>query len=160
MEEKIRNIFVSHYHGDDEHVDKLAKLLAGRDFQIRNSSLRSNDDTQVWADTVKDETIRNRLRDQISWAGAVVVLIGKKTAERDWIDWEIEEAHRQGKPIVGVFTQGATDADLPENFQKYGTSLVGWIAEKVIAAIEGNENNFENPDGTPKSNNFSPKIKC
>jgi len=51
---------------------------------------------------------------KISWAGKVIVLIGKDTHTRRWVNWEIEQAHKQNKDIIGVFARGATDADVPQ----------------------------------------------
>jgi hypothetical protein len=39
-----------------------------------------------------------------------VVLIGKETHSRPWVNWEIEEAAKQGKRIVGVYEHGGMDA--------------------------------------------------
>jgi hypothetical protein len=62
------------------------------------------------------------------------------------VNWEINQANAQGKRIVGVYTQGGTEADIPPAFEKYGSALVGWNADRIIAAVDG-ENNFERPDG-------------
>lgn len=142
--------FISHHHADDEHVDKLASLLKGAGYEIRNSSIRAKPANQRRLDRgeVSDETIRRLLRLKISWAGKVIVLIGKATHKRPWVDWEINEAHRQGKRIVGIYTRGASAADVPTALEKYGSALVGWQSQTIIGAIDGDKNRFENPDGT------------
>jgi hypothetical protein len=99
---------------------------------------------------VEDETIRRLLRMKISWAGTVVVLIGKETATRKWVNWEIDQANRQGKRIVGVFVRGGTKADVPAAFEKYGSALVAWNSDSIVAAIEGTSNPFQNADGSPR----------
>jgi hypothetical protein len=43
---------------------------------------------------------------KMSWAGTVIVLVGKKTYTRPWVNWEIEQAHKQGKNIFGVYEHG------------------------------------------------------
>ena len=35
-----KNIFISHHHGDDSHVDTFTKMLGRGDYQVRNSSVR------------------------------------------------------------------------------------------------------------------------
>lgn len=40
MPDTIKNVFVSHYHKDDASVDGLANMLSGKNFQLRNSSIR------------------------------------------------------------------------------------------------------------------------
>ncbi|MDD5702590.1 MAG: TIR domain-containing protein, partial [Dehalococcoidales bacterium] len=110
---------------------------------------------------VKDTTIKRLLRMKISWASTVIVLVGDKTHSRPWVDWEIEQAHRQGKKIVGVYESGLKDkVDLPAALEKYGTSqVVGWDPEKIISAIEG-EPVFQNSDGTPSAKKDGPRTTC
>jgi hypothetical protein len=150
---KRLHVFISHYHKDDAGVDKLTDLVGGRGYDVRNSSIRVNPDNQerLRKGLVPKATIRRLLRMKISWAGSVVVLIGKNTHTRPWVDWEIEEAHKQGKHIVGVFARGATDADIPSNLKKYGCERVGWHAESIINAIEGTDAPFQDADGSPSA---------
>ena len=154
---KRRHLFISHHHQDDEEVAKLTKLLVSRGYDIRNSSIRAKPANQrrLEQGLVKDEVIRRLLRLKISWPTTVVVLIGKETHSRPWVNWEIDEANRQGKRIVGVYVRGGTQADEPASLKKYGTSrTVGWNTERIMAAIDGEENVFQEPDGSlsPVSN--------
>lgn len=151
-ENKLKNVFISHHHADDAHVDKLTKLLSKNGHDIRNSSIRAKPANQerLAKGLVKDETIRRLLRRKISWAGTTVVLIGKETHKRPWVDWEINQANKQGKQIVGVYVRGGTEADVPEPLKKYASSIVGWDSQRIIDAIEGKINTFENPDGSPR----------
>ena len=90
-------------------VDHLTSLLSKRGYDIRNSSIRAKPRNQWRLDQglVKDETIRRLLRRKISWAGTVVVLIGKETHARPWVNWEIEQANKQGKKSLGsTFEEG------------------------------------------------------
>ena len=153
MEPITRNVFISHYHGDDAHVDTLAGKLAGRNYNIRNSSIRKwrRENQERWKGRqVKDETIKRLLRRKVTWAGTVIVLIGKETASRPWVDWEIGEASRQGKNIVGVFIEGASVENKPKGLKDYGCTCVRIAdVDKIISAIEGEEQFFEGPDGAP-----------
>jgi len=76
------------------------------------------------------------------------VLIGKDTHTRRWVNWEIEQAHKQNKDIIGVFARGATDADVPASLKKYGCERVAWNADNIIAALEGTDAPFQDSDGT------------
>lgn len=156
---KRRHIFISHHHKDDAQVTKFTDLVAGHGFDFRNSSIRAKPKNQERLDKkrVNDETIRRLLRMKISWAGAIVVLIGKETHSRPWVNWEIEQAHEQGKRIVGVYTHGGTEADVPPSFEKYGSALVGWNADNIVDAIDGKDSPFQRPDGTPRTPVHSPK---
>lgn len=153
---KRRHLFISHHHKDDAEVSKLTNLLNGKGYDIRNSSVRMKPQNQRRMDEnrVSDKVIERILRMKISWASTVVVLIGKDTHKRPWVNWEIDKAHQQGKRIVGVYARGGTESDIPPSLEKYGSAIVGWNSDSVISAIDG-ENNFQNPDGsarTPSSN--------
>ena len=148
---KTKNVFISHHHKDDAQVDKLTSLLSKNKFNIRNSSIRAKPANQKRLDKglVRDATIKRLLRMKMSWAGSVIVLVGKETHSRPWVNWEIEQAHKQGKNIVGVYESGLKDkVNLPSALEQYGTSQVGWDSGAIIGAIEGGPA-FQNPDGTP-----------
>ena len=99
---------------------------------------------------VSDEAIRRVLRMKISWASTVVVLVGKDTHTRPWVNWEIEQAHKHGKRTIGVYERGGTDVPLPKALEDYGTRVVAWNTDSIVDAIEGVDNPFEKPDGSPR----------
>jgi len=145
-----KNVFISHHHKDDGLVDKMTGLLNRNGYEIRNSSIRAKPANQERLDKglVKDSTIKRLLRMKMSWAGTVIVLVGKETHSRPWVNWEIREAQRQGKNIVGVYEQGLKDkVELPDALKSYGTSIVGWQSDSIINAVNGNPS-FQNPDGS------------
>ena len=151
-ESERRHVFISHHHKDDDHVTKLTSLLSRRGFDIRNSSIRAKPENQERLDRneIPERTLKRLLRMKIAWASTVVVLLGKNTHSRPWVNWEIEKANQLGKRIVGVFTQGGTNADVPPAFEKYGSRRVAWNGDSIIAAIDGADLPFQNPDGTPR----------
>ncbi|MGB7217813.1 MAG: TIR domain-containing protein [Vicinamibacterales bacterium] len=158
-----RHIFISHHHADDAEVSKLTELLSRRGHDVRNSSIRAKPANQrrLERGEVKDETIRRLLRMKISWSSSVLVLVGKETHSRPWVNWEIEEANRQGKRIVGLYTRGGTEADLPPALEEYASTIVGWNTDSIIAAIDGIDNAFQLPDGSPRpSTHPAIAVKC
>jgi hypothetical protein len=158
-----RHVFISHHHQDDAEVDKLTRLLKQNGSDVRNSSIRAKPANQerLKKGLVKDETIRRLLRMKISWAGAVIVLIGKDTHSRPWVNWEIEQAAKQGKRIVGVYTRGGTEADIPPSFEDCGGALVKWNSDSIIDALDGKISPFERPDGTSRDPVHTPqKCRC
>jgi len=150
--ETSKNVFVSHYSKDEENIQKLKELLSTKGYVIKNSSIDSTKPN----DASDPEYIKQLLRDRISWAGKFMCLIGPHTHEREWVDWEIEQAHKQGKEIIGVYIQDASDSDVPESFEKYGDALVGWTSDKIIGALERKIDNFENPDGSQRISKLKP----
>jgi len=162
MTDITKNVFVSHHHKDDASVDGLTNILSGKGYQIRNSSIRVKPDNQKRLDQkkVSDRTIARLLRMKMRWASQVIVVIGKETHTRSWVNWEIKAAHQLGKPIIGVYENGLKEkVPLPENLEKYSTSIVGWRADSVIEALEG-KSQFQNPDGTPRAKTTGRNIVC
>lgn len=158
-----RHVFISHHHADDSEVDKLKSLLSRNGYDIRNSSIRAKPANQERLDKglVRPEVIRRLLRRKISWARTTLVLIGKDTHSREWVNWEIEQAHKQGKRIVGVYVRGGTEADTPAPLEKYASAIVGWESTCIMDAIDGTENPFENPDSSPRQPSHAPvSVTC
>jgi len=57
-------------------------------------------------ETVKkggDKGIQKWIDDQLNGRSCTVVLIGKETAGRKWINYEIEKSWNEGKGVVGVY---------------------------------------------------------
>jgi len=162
MPDKIKNVFVSHHHKDDASVDGLTNMLSGKGYHLRNSSIRVKPENQKRLDQnkISDRTIARLLRMKMRWASQVIVVIGKKTHERPWVNWEVKAAHQLGKPIIGVYENGLKDqVEIPDNLKKYATSIVGWRSDFVIDALEG-KSQFQNPDGTPSPRTDGGNIVC
>ncbi len=146
---ETRNVFISHVHEDDDLLPKLKALVGRAGMNVRDGSISSDKPNNA----NNDDYIKNEiLKPRIDWASTLVVLITHDTAKSWWVNWEIEYAVRQGKTVVGVFAQGATDADLPEELQRCGdAALVGWQGERVVAAINGELHDWDDPvTGSPR----------
>ena len=158
-----RHIFISHHHADDTGVSGLTRLLARSGYETRNSSIRAKPANQRRLDEgrIPDRTLKRLLRMKISWASTIVVLIGQNTHKRPWVNWEITQANKLGKRIVGVYERGGTENDIPEAFTNYGDALVGWNSSRVIDAIEGKDDPFERSDGSERPPGASfPRSGC
>ena len=158
-----RHLFISHHHQDDSLVDKFTNLLGGKGWDVRNSSIRAKpaNDERLKNGLVKDAVLKRLLRMKISWSSTVVVLIGEKTHSRPWVNWEIDQAHAQGKAIVGVFEQGGKDADIPKSLEKYASAIVGWNAKSIQRVIDNGERFFESSDGSVRQPvNGSARTSC
>lgn len=156
MSRKIINVCISHYGKDEDDIPKLKDLLKNKNYDVRDSSI-----VETNPNNAKDpDYIKTLLRPRIDWAGTVLVLIGPKTHERDWVNWEIEYAAKHGdKRIVGVYMQGATDADVPDELNDYGDACVAWNSDKLVAAIEG-ENIWHNSAGQDRPSDGAGRVTC
>ena len=154
------NVFISHHGKDDDHVQGLKERLKNEGYNIRNSSVDSTKHTDV---RPSDKQIAKDLKDGIAWAGTFICLIGKETHTRDWVDYEIKQAHLMGKTIVGVYLHGCKDnVDLPESFKRYGGAILGWNSlGKLGDAMAGKQLPAENPDSSSRPPIFSiTRVKC
>jgi hypothetical protein len=162
MSRKIRNVFVSHHHKDDASVDGLTKLAAGKGYNLRNSSIRVKPENanRLAQKKVSDNTIKRLLRMKLRWASQLIVVVGKETHTRDWVNWEIQTANDMGIPIIGVYENGLTDkVERPEKLNDYATSIVSWRAGSIIDALEG-KGDFQNPDGSAATKLHEGSVVC
>lgn len=145
MADQTKNVFISHVHKDDQGLDDLKDLLKSNGMEVRDSSITSDKPNNAKSpDYIKSEILGPR----IDWAGCMIVYISPETKNSEWVNWEIERAHKQDKTIVGVWERGASGCEVPEALDKYGHSIVGWNAKKIIDAVNGDYEGFEEPDGT------------
>lgn len=151
MADEIKNIFVSHYHRDADKIEEFKKLIGNHGINMRDSSIYEK---KLKNNATNEQYIKYELiKPQMAWAGTVVVLIGKNTANSDYVNWEIKTAAEMGKRIVGVYLQGAKDEDVPPALFEYGYNLVGWNGDKIVRAIDGEDIDWEKSDGTPRDSN-------
>lgn len=153
-EKEVVNIFISHCGEDADCLEKLRILLKKQGYEVRDSSIDERNPNNA-----KDpEYIKTLIRPKIDWAGKVLVLIGPQTHTREWVEWEIEYANKNGdKRIVGIYARGDSDSDIPVNLKKYGDALVPWSSDKLVSAIEG-ENLWLKADGS-RSGGFWPRTR-
>ena len=137
-----KNIFISHYGGDEKYVEQFKRKI-GNNIRVRDGSIVETEPNNA----TNEHYIKYKiLAPKIDWAGTVVVLIGSQTKYRDYVNWEIDYAIRHDKRIVGVYLPGAKEDDIPENLNKYGDALVTWDAKKITSAVAGNIE-WETPAG-------------
>lgn len=141
-------IFVSHIHEDDKQIAEMRKLLADHGHEMQASSVDSTNPNDAHDDDYIKTAI---LAPKINWAGTMVVLISPGTKDSKWVDWEIEYAQKKGMRIVGVWTTGAAECDVPEALAQYADAVVGWQADRIEAAISGTLNNWTGSNGRSRN---------
>ena len=122
------------------------KDLLGDKYSIRNYSVTSD----KYNNAKNEDYIKTLLRPLIKEAGTFICLIGPQTHDSKWVDWEIREAERQGKQIVGVYSHGAKDSDIPPALEEFADAIVGWNTNNIERAF-GGESIFVNSDGSPRA---------
>jgi len=162
MKESVRNVFISHHSKDDKSIDSMTSNLARKGFNLRNSSIRLKDrnKSRVESDQVSERTIKRLLSMKMRWAGKIIVIIGKETHQRKWVNWEIETAIKQGKEIIGVYQDKLEgDIHIPTQLEDYANSIVSWDTESIISALDGYPI-FQRPDGKPSPQLEGISLSC
>ena len=146
MAKETKNVFISHVHEDDDGLEDLKDLLSDNGVEVRDSSITSDKPNKAKdPDYIKQEI----LAPAIKWAGIFLVYISPGTKESEYVDWEINNAHQKGKRIVGVWAHGENECEVPEALVNYADAVVGWNADRIIGAINGDINDWETPDCNP-----------
>jgi hypothetical protein len=100
-----KSVFFSfHYERDAWRVQQIVNLGALEGQPILSS--------QEWEQVKRrgSAAIEKWIADQMAYKRAVVVLVGKETARRPWVRYEIAYAWNNKKPLVGVRINGLADA--------------------------------------------------
>ena len=84
-------------------------------------------------DTKTNDELKQALTNRISACSCVIVVSGMYTSYSKWIDYEIDEAIRFGKPIIGLRPWG--QERVPSKILNNATVMVGWIRDSLISAI-------------------------
>lgn len=92
-------VFLSFCYKDDvtrvQQIRNMGTVIEGQPL------LSSND-----FETIKrqgDTAIRRWIDDQLKYKQCLIVLIGKNTADRPWVQYEIRKAYEMGKPMFGIY---------------------------------------------------------
>lgn len=144
---EIINVFVSHYHEDEESIRKFKELLSDG-YCIKNYSVTSD----KYNNAQDEHYIKYKyLLPLINQSSSLICLIGPETHDSTWVDWEIREAEKLNKQIIGVYLQGAKDSDIPPALEEFADAIVGWNSNNIEKALNG-ESVFVNADGSPRAN--------
>ena len=92
-----------HYDGDKDRVAQVRNMGV-----VEGSPIASDND---WEQIKRggDPAIKRWIDSQMNGTSCCVVLIGKAIANRKWVNYEIDEAWKQGKGVVGVHIYGLKD---------------------------------------------------
>lgn len=130
---KPRMIFISHAWAYSSHYWTVYNWFEqAPNFFWKNCSVPSHD-------ALPDKTskgLSDAMTRQINPAQAVIILGGMYAAHSDWIDYEIKEAKRMKKVIIGVrpWAQIRVPVNVQEAAEESGR-MVGWNSASIIQAV-------------------------
>lgn len=157
MTDKIKNVFISHRHEDDEGLQKIKDLAAKHNMTIRDGSINKEKPNKA-----KDpDYIMNKIiKPRIDWASCLLVYVSNDTKNHEWVDREIEYASKIGKRIIGVWAYGEKDCELPKSLAELAENVVGWDSKNLVDAINGKDVPAEDPEGNQMPRNDIPRYSC
>lgn len=96
-----KTVFYSFHYEQDVHRVQLVRNLNALEGQPLLNA-------QKWEEVRNngEKAIQNWIHDQMAYKKAVIVLIGKHTASREWVIYEIEKAWKDKKPLLGINIHG------------------------------------------------------
>lgn len=98
MENKKRQVFYSfHFDNDVMRVQQIRNIGALED----NKPVSVNEWEQVKRGG--HSSVEKWIDDNMKYKSCVVVLIGEKTSDREWVQYEIKKAWKDGKGLVGIY---------------------------------------------------------
>lgn len=130
MHKKVYNIFISHAWHRSEHYKKVVEWLDDSDIEYNNYSVPEHDQL----DSENDEELEHDLTAQIKPASCIIILAGMYVNYSDWIEYEINEAVRMKKYIIGVRPWG--QEKIPEIISKNANVMVWWNKNSILDAIK------------------------
>lgn len=125
MYSDMREIFLSYDFGRDAHrAATVGSAWLAQGGVVHLESTKAADETEIkrWIDN------------RIESASATVVLVGSPTHRSRWVEYEIRQTERSGKPLLGVDVSGIRDgsgntttcgAKLPIGYPFYD-----WVADQ------------------------------
>ena len=145
MANETKNIFISHIHGDDDGLGKLKSLLKDNGMTVRDYSINADNPNNAHSeDYIKSQILAPRIQQ----SSTLVVYISPETKDSKYVNWEIDYAQKQDKRIVGIWAHGENGCEVPEALNNYADAVVGWTGNRIIDAINGQIDGWQNPDGT------------
>lgn len=111
-------------------IKKVVEWLDDSDIEYNNYSVPEHDQL----DSENDEELEHDLTAQIKPASCIIILAGMYVNYSDWIEYEINEAVRMKKYIIGVRPWG--QEKIPEIISKNANAMVWWNKNSILDAIK------------------------
>ena len=127
-------LFISHAwkYGDD-YIRLTSLLDNAKYFSYYNYSAPAEKPLFPSGTPYTSSDIARKITDKIRPSQAVLVIAGMYTAYREWMQYEVDEAIRLGKPIIGIKPWGNTI--IPTYVSNNADEIVGWNTDSIVSAI-------------------------
>lgn len=125
---KKRNVFISFSTDDETQVNLLRHQAKDNQFGIefRDYSIKEP----------FNEKWKTNCKIRIEQTSALICMIGENTAQREAVIWEINEAYRQGKKVIGVRKHRDKDHPIPKPLLENNAPIVNWDLAAISKLLE------------------------
>lgn len=134
-----RKVFFSfHYQRDSVRAGQVRNSNV-----VKNGSIATSDfiDAAKWEQVKRggDSEIKKWIANQLLGTSVTVVLIGAKTAQRQWVKYEIDESLKKGNGLLGIYIHkcplfdGSVDSKGVNPFDNLFLTING--VQKPLSAI-------------------------
>lgn len=126
-----RRVFISYQHTDQMKARGLNLMTFNKNVNVDFTGRHLLDPVK----SNNPDYISRKIREQISGSSATVVLIGKNTAESEWVEKEIRWSQEKGNGIIGIRTD--PDAAVPQGLIDYGAEVLNWYTPSDVNQFDG-----------------------
>ena len=136
---KTRHLFISHVWRYTQHYETIKTWFdLTPNFAWKNHSVPINRSINIESKATKSRQeyaieIKAKITNRIQRCHGVVILSGMYSSHSEWIDYELDEAIRLRKPIVGIKPWGKQR--VPRKITVCAKDVVNWRRSSVIRAI-------------------------
>ena len=131
---KDYRIFISHAWRYGDEYKRLTELLDKAPlFSYYNYSAPKEKPLFPAGNPHTKKYIAQKITEKIRPAQVVLVIGGMYAAYSDWMQYEIDEAIRMGKPVIGIRPWG--QIVMPTYVTNNSDIIVGWNANSIISSI-------------------------
>lgn len=119
-------IFISYRDEDIERRNAFSGLLNNPNAKFTDVPIEERENYRG----TSEETIKNYLRPLVSEAGCLILLVGENTHNGKFLNWEIDVAISQQKPI-GAIRIPETKGGLPPKLHELNIQIVDWNRNEI-----------------------------
>jgi len=123
-----RNVFIS-FNTDDEWAVNLLRSQAKDerfDVEFRDYSIKDPFEN-AW---------KTQAEEIINLTSVTIVMIGRDTASREAVNWEVRKAHELGKKVIGVRIYRDENLPIPTEMKTYGDPVINWDIKKLQELLQ------------------------
>lgn len=121
-----RRVFLSYQHRDQMKAKGLNLTTYNKNIEMDMSMRHLLDPV----DSHDPKYISSKIREQIKGTSATIVLIGRDTAQSEWVEKEIEWSLEKGNALLGVRIE--PNAPLPDGLKEAGAEVLDWSEPKDV----------------------------